>query len=262
MTSRIPPAAAPVLTLYLSEVEARLPGLLKGFYLHGSIALDAFHAAFSDIDFIAVLARRLTPDDLAALDAIHHRIEQQHPRPPMQGSYLTADDLGKSELTACPHYTDGVLHASYLDAENNVTWWLLKHRAVTLVGRPAGELDFSVDWARLIAAMRLNLNTYWARYTREPARIAQLLTSDGVQWAVLGVLRQYYSFEAGAITSKLGAGEYALEQLPARWNRIIQEAINIRQQQWPSLYASRVARAADAFAFMRFIIRWCNVPPS
>lgn len=257
MDTQLPVEVKPILDLYLSEVEEKLPGLLAGFYLHGSIALGAFHPKFSDVDFIAVLSRRATPDDLAKLAAVHRRVEAQYPRPILQGSYLQPEDLGRDDGAPHPHYTDGVLHASHRE-ENDVTWWLLKHRGITLVGRPANELDFSVDWDRLIANMRTNLNSYWGRYTREPFRIGQLLFDEGIQWAVLGVLRQYYSFSTGDITSKIGAGSYALEHLPARWHRIVQEAINIRSQRKPSLYRSRLVRAWDAFAFMRFIIRWCN----
>jgi hypothetical protein len=256
---QLPTEVTPILNLYLNEVETHLPGLLNGFYLHGSIALGAFHPKFSDVDFVAVLNRRVSVEAFAKLEAIHRRIEKEYPRPQLQGSYLQPEDLGRDEsvIPAHPHYSDGVLHTSH-HAENDVTWWLLKNRGVTLQGIPANELDFSVDWSRLLANMRVNLNRYWGRYTREPIRIIQLLFDEGIQWAVLGVLRQYYSFETGEITSKIGAGSYALQHLPPRWHRIIQEAINIRNQQKPSRYRSRLVRAIDAFAFMRFIIGWCN----
>lgn len=99
----------------------------------------------------------------------------------------------------------------------------------------------------LIRKMLQNLNTYWASFTRQPGRMVWLWCDYGIQWAVLGVLRQFYTFREGDITSKSGAGEYALKQLPERWHRLIQEALNIRHETPGSLYR-----------FLQFIIRTCN----
>jgi hypothetical protein len=49
------------------------------------------------------------------------------------------------------------------------------------------------------------MNTYWARFTTDPRYIAWLLADYGIQWTVLGVLRQFYTFREHAITSKVGA---------------------------------------------------------
>jgi hypothetical protein len=110
--------------------------------------------------------------------------------------------------------------------------------------------------------MRQNLNSYWATFVRKPQRIAWLLTDFGVEWTILGTLRQYYSFVAHDITSKRGAGEYALNHLPAQWHRIVREAVRIRDGVPASLYSSRVVRAADAYNFLRFILDYCNSLPA
>ncbi len=109
-----------------------------------------------------------------------------------------------------------------------------------------------------MAATRENLNTYWARFTQEPTRMAWLLSDYGVQWVVLGVLRQFYTFKEQDITSKTCAGEYAVEHLPERWHRMIQEALNIRNQTNSSLYRLRIIRAVEAVRFLKFVIHFCN----
>src|SRR5690606_30049075 len=92
----------------------------------------------------------------------------------------------------------------------------------------------------------------------DPKRIAWLFTNFGIEWTVLGVLRQYYTFVEQEITSKRGAGEYALAHLPSKWHRLIREAIQIREQAHDSLYRSRAERAFEAYSFLRYIIRFCN----
>jgi hypothetical protein len=106
--------------------------------------------------------------------------------------------------------------------------------------------------------MHDNLNTYWAGYTRQPRRIITLLSDWGIQWTVLGVLRQVYFFRENGITTKTGAGVYALTCVPARWHRLIQEAINIREGHPARAFRFRVTRAAETVNFVKYIIHICN----
>lgn len=261
MHTQLPESVKPLLDDYIALMEKELPGLMTGLYLHGSTALDAFDPAQSDVDFITVTSRTCTPDDVARLAVIHQTLAAKYLRPPLQGSYLKKSDLGQFEnsIEPQPYYSDGTLHPLGHHDINAVTWWLLKNRGVTLFGTEAQALEFSVDWDKLLSDMMQNLNTYWVRYTREPSRMMWLLSDYGVQWAVLGVLRQYYTFREQDITSKIGAGEYALKHLPERWHTIVQEALNIRTQTDTVFYSSRLTRAVEAFRFLRFIIRECNL---
>jgi len=262
MPASIPPSIQPMLDEYLTLVQTTLPDLMVGCYLHGSVVLDAFVPSLSDVDFITVVSHPITDTDFAALTVIHRTLEQKYPHAPLQGSYLQMQDLGKfaQEIQRGPSYSDGVLDRARHNDINSITWWLLKHKGITLAGPAAQELDFSVDWDLLVANTRINMNSYWAAYTRQPARIAWLFSDYGVQWAVSGVLRQWYTFEAHDIASKVGACEYALTCLPERWHRIIQEAIALRLKQ-PSLYRVRLLRALDAWLFLRFLIAHCNAMP-
>ena len=85
-----------------------------------------------------------------------------------------------------------------------------------------------------------------------------MLTDWGVQWTVLGVLRQYYTFRENSITTKEKAGEYALEHLSSRWRALISEALNIRTGQDERFYRSRIKRTLDDRIFLKAVIRICN----
>jgi hypothetical protein len=249
-----------VLGEYIALVHKELPGLLAGMYLHGSLALGAFDPRLSDIDFISITSRRCGATDIDSLRAIHDTLRLRYPQAQLEGSYLQWDDLGRFEDTIppYPHIHDGVFQASgYFDI-NAVTWWVLKHRGIAVVGPPSEQFDYQVDWDDLIAKMHHNMNTYWASYTTNPRRIAWLLSDYGIQWAVLGVLRQFYTFREHAITSKIGAGAYGLEHAPRQWRRLIQEAINIRAGATASSYRSRVVRALAAYRFLQLIITACR----
>lgn len=254
----LPSSLHPLFDQYLSLVHKSLPGFLDGFYLHGSVALGAFNPRLSDLDFIAVTSRPATSTDLAALQAIHQTAARAHPKPPLSGSYLQWADIGNTSLTSSrPKYDEGKLTRSIQLDTGWVTWHVLKTRGVALLGPAPDQLNIQVNWDELLADMRHNLNTYWASFVSRPPRMAWLLADYGVQWAVLGVLRQFYTFREREITSKTGAGEYALKCLPAHWHPIIHEAINIRAGQSRS-YTSRLTRARDARALVKYVIETCN----
>ncbi len=240
MDERVPGPVQPILQRYLQLIQERLPGLMEGFYLHGSIALDSFNARLSDVDFATILKRRPDEREAEQLRAIDRAVRREYPRPKLDGVHVAWDDLDHALET------------------NPVTWWILKKRGITVLGPPAETLPVSVDDDRLIRWMRGNLNSFWVGYIRRPKRIAVLLTDWGVEWTVLGVLRQFYTLREHDITSKTEAGQYALSCLPARWHRLIQEAIEIRKGGHRSLYRSRLGRALENFRFLQYIIVVCN----
>ncbi|HET9906428.1 MAG TPA: aminoglycoside adenylyltransferase domain-containing protein, partial [Anaerolineales bacterium] len=214
----------------------------------------------SDIDFVTVLNRRLTPRDTGKLQSIHQELEKNFPQWKMLGSYIQPGDLGKLDgnIQPHPHYHDGVLHQDGHNELNAVTWWELKHHGIAVVGIEPQNLSFTLDWNVLITEMMENLNTYWAGWTSRPVRIVMLYSDWGIQWAVTGILRQFYTFRENTITTKIRAAEYALGCLPKRWHPLIQEAINIRQKRSRSTYWFRIARTFEAVNFLRFIIQTCN----
>jgi Domain of unknown function (DUF4111) len=260
MSADIPRSVQLALDEYIGLVNEARPGLLAGLYLHGSLALGAFDPRLSDIDSIAITSRSCTPSDIDSLRAVHQTLTQRHPQAHLEMAYLQWHDLGGSEDTIPPHphIHDGILHPSGYHDINAVTWWILKHRGIALVGPPPDQLGMSVDWEDLIAKMHRNLNTYWASFTTNPRRMAWLLTDYGIQWAVLGVLRQFYTFREHAITSKIDAGNYGLTQMPRSWHQLIQTAIDIRMGTHTCAYRSRLARAITARAFVQFIIAACQ----
>ena len=176
------------------------------------------------------------------------------------GSYLQSDsfchfdDQGESHL----NYHDGVLQPHRRFELNSVEGWILKRHGIAIIGPDPQGLPFTIDWNLLIHKMRENLNSYWASWTRRPLRIIMLFSDWGIQWAVLGVLRQFYSFRENTITTKTKAGEYALTCMPTRWHRLVQEAINIREGKATSAYRFRVVRTIEAASFLKYVIHTSN----
>jgi hypothetical protein len=251
----VPETILPLLHDYAQSFDAGLPGLLAGVYLVGSVALGAFDEQRSDIDVVAVLSRPPAAD-LAGLRALHQALRQRHPRQKLECSYLQWSDLGKpeSEVPPFPAFHDGKLNPASHFELHPVTWWMLKQHALTLRGPAAASLPFEASWEALEAWTRNNLVTYWGDWTRQPLLKAALLTDAAVEWTVLGVLRLHYTLREQQITSKQGAGEYALAHLPEEWHPIILEALNLRVGRAERLFRGRLGRARQALRLLEYVI--------
>jgi hypothetical protein len=260
MDLRIPTILHPLLQEHTDSIKQDMPGQVAAVYLEGSIALGEFNPRWSDIDFITVLNGRATTDEFRKILRIHRKAESQYPSWKMSGMYSQVQDLGcqNGPKEPFPTYHDGKLNWTDRFELGLVTWWILKNHGIALFGLPPLSLDITVNMEDLIQLQQKNLNTYWATWKTRPGRIGTLTTNWGVQWTVLGVLRQFYTIHEQQITSKIGAGEYALSCLPECWHLIIREAIAIGQTPNLSYYWSRIKRAFDAIHFLKTMIQSCN----
>lgn len=256
----LPATVKSCLDRYQNLLGQRVPQLVAALYVHGSIALDAFDEGISDIDFIAVLNRVAGDDEISVLTQVHRVLAAEFPRSPLEGSYLQWHHLGHSaqEIGSYPCYHDGRFYPSAHHDINPVTWWMLKNRAVFIFGPAPATLGFKADWSDVRAYMLLNLNTYWAAFTKRPIRLAYLLSDEGVQWAVLGICRLLYGLQARSMISKRLAGEYALTKVPERWHALIHEALDLRAGIKAPHYRSRLVRASTSVAFLKYVIAYCQ----
>lgn len=260
MYQHIPKPIQPILDKYVLLANQDLPNLINGFYIVGSIALDGFNERFSDIDFVAVLNHRASLTETEKLRNLHQIIEKSFPRWRVSGGYFQVNDLGSLHGTGgpYPYYHDGKLHIKGYSEANPITWWELKNHGIVIIGNEPQDLNFTVNWDLLLDWMKENLNSYWAGWTNRIDRFLVMLSDWGIQWTVLGVLRQYYTFRENSITTKIRAAEFALTCLPNRWQSLIQEAIDIRKGKKKSLYHSRIVRMVDAVKFLKYVVRTCN----
>jgi hypothetical protein len=263
INQRIPESVRPILEDYLSLTNKELPDLIGGFYIVGSIALDGFNERFSDVDFVAVLNRNMAQGEIEKLSTIHQLVEKHFPKWKLSGCYLRNDNLGRleNEIKPHPYYHDGKFHKEGYFEINSITWWILKNHGIAIIGKEAADLPFTVDWDLLIARMKENLNSYWLGWTNRMDGFLVMLSDWGIQWTILGVLRQYYTLRENSITTKTRAAEYALTCLPGRWHPLIQEAIDIRAGKKGSHYRSSLIRMMDAVKFLKYVIQNSNAEP-
>lgn len=253
-----PPSIQPLLEAYLGALD-RLHSHFYGIYVYGSVALGAFDQRESDIDILALTEGQWTPRELKQLRALHNGLVHDYKLGKRRAVlYVPSHDLGKiiAEIEPYPYAADGKFHPSGHSDLNAVTWWLVKHKGIALLGPEPAALPLAVAWADVMEAMRYNLNRYWASKAQ---RSIVFLLDDWIVFGVTTLCRILSTIEDGVITTKPRALVVWRERLPARFRPLLDEAVRIRTHaSQPPIYRSPFKRRAAMLAFVEYAIKRGN----
>ena len=219
----MPREAERVVSRHLRLADRLLPGRVHGFYVVGSTALGAFRAGGSDVDFVAVLDRRLARDELRRLRLVHV----------MSGGAAAVRALGRGQVML-PGTPNGVyVAADDLTRPVSAIVPVASHTGhdcgIAVRGPAPGTLGLDPEPETLRAWNLRNLDGYWRPWAE---RI--LAGRIGVRWrhprwptawGVLGAPRLHRTIATGEVVSKEAAGELAVDTFDAAWHPIIREAL-------------------------------------
>lgn len=238
---------------YLSAADGALPGFVEGLHVTGSIPLGDYRSAISDVDLVAVCAEPPAAQ-LDALSDLHRRSD-----PSLDVLYVTDDDLASDPRgLSAPHSREGVFESSGGFSANPVTWRQLATATLTVRGRRRTDADVWFDADALRRWNLANLDDYWGGWLErwrglQPAE-PRIRHKDGLQWLVLGVPRLHHTVATLGVTSKTGAGRYALGVVAGRWHAVINAAIALRANQSAPLQRSVQALHCEAAQLSAWLI--------
>ncbi|AIE81454.1 nucleotidyltransferase domain protein [Bacillus cereus] len=120
---------------------------IVGVYIYGSIALGAFHAETSDVDFVTVISDPVNEAEKQQLVELHKKLSGSTLGKRMDGMYIPLADLGKynDEMNEYVYCADGKANIGHWDI-NAVTWWTLKNQGITVIGKAKEDLSFQIRW--------------------------------------------------------------------------------------------------------------------
>lgn len=255
----IPTEVATVAGAFCDAVDERSPDLLEGLYLHGSLGFGEWFAGRSDIDFVAVLSRPADETLTRMLEQVHADLQTTFPVPSFDGMHLTYADLA-ADPALCPerpctlggHWEDW----GRVDI-NPVTWHELARHGVHVRGPALGEVELWTDRQVLRHYTHDNLAGYWQDTAEGLAQFpAEAAKPEMVAWMVLGTSRLHHLLRTDELTSKSGAGVYALEEFGTRWRSLLTEALCWRERGVLSgAYDGREGmRASDTIEFSAMVV--------
>jgi hypothetical protein len=254
----LPEVVRSVTAAHVELLGERLPGLLEGLHLHGSIGFGGEFFAGSDIDFVAVATRRPTEADIEVLRQVHAALDRRWPEPAYDGFYIIESDLAgrPQDVPEGP----GVLHqwfdvGTHSDVRH-ITWRELRDHGITLRGKALRDLQIWSDDSALHASTLENLDTFWRSQLEameHHPREASL--PQAAEWGALGAARLVHLLVTGTQTSKSGAGRWARGAYPHH-REIVEEGLRVRERpDDPSTYAADPdRRRRDLVALMTEVI--------
>ncbi|MED3728738.1 DUF4111 domain-containing protein [Priestia filamentosa] len=256
--SKIPETIKPLLHDYIKYMEQHFQNdILIGTYLYGSISLGGFDENKSDIDFVTVLKRKLSQQEVNDLKAIHKELNQHSLARRMDGIYIPIDGLGKSneELPPYVYCSNGKIKKGYGDV-NAVTWWMIEQHGIKVYGKEVSDLNISSQWSKVIENMEYNINSYWIKKSKNAF---VFIFDDMIEFCVLTISRILGTLENKKILTKMEGVNKAQTILPKRWHLLLKEGLRLRNDpKSPSLYSSRFKRAKECRKFLIFSHNLCN----
>lgn len=251
----LPSSVQPLIAAYLAGLEP-WRAHFYGIYLYGSLALGAFEEQVSDIDVIALTQGAWSSQELGQLAAFHERLIREQPMGRrLEVLYVPVDHLGKSrrdaDLAPYPSVHDGQFLPASSGDLNGVTWWILKHKGICLLGVEREALPFDYEWRQVLLTMRFNLDVYFARQLK---RFYIYLHPSAVEFAISNLCRILSTIEDGEIVSKSASLKLWRTRLPARWRRLLDEAWRIRHREGLlPLYRGPLQRMLETVAFIHYV---------
>lgn len=253
----LPPQVGALCASWLGAIDDRAPGLVIGLHVRGGVGFGEFVPGASDVDMVAVLARRPTDAEIDALEEAHGRLAAQELGTPLDGIHVTAADLARDpeECQDVPCVLHGWFEPYGRYDLSPVGWHELAHHSVPVRGALPSVWT---DHDRLLAFTRAALRTEWAGFAASLAKFPAEAAMDAATWHVLGAARLHHLLVTGAMTSKSAAGHWGLRHYDERWHPVLLEALRLRgggdDASLRPQYDDPAARGADVAAFVAYVV--------
>lgn len=203
---------------------------LTGLYVHGSLATGAYHRERSDVDLLAIVARKLSPKEREAVARLLVRLSDARPMwgdievTVVQEHYVRAFEhpLPYEVHYSCAEHErirhgriDYALDRRSVDLAAQVVE--TRERGVTLVGPPPSSLFGPVPWHAYVNALEADFNWAQSRIEEKPV------------YAILNACRILHgtSGSAMSVLNKDEAAVWALQTVPAQFHSIVNDALQL-----------------------------------
>jgi hypothetical protein len=251
----LPEGPQAVCRTWLAEIDRLAPGLVTGLHVRCGLGFGEFVPGASDVDFVAVLARRPAYAEEQALEDAHAATYAAHPDAPFDGIHVLAEDLA-ADPEDCPD-VPCVLHGHFEPEDrydvSPVAWHELALHSVPV----RGELPpVWTDHERLVRFTRDHLETTWRDQAAALEKFPDEASDEATcAWCVLGVARLHHLLVTGEMTAKSAAGRWGLSHYDERWHPVLREALRVRAgDPGPGDYDDPSDRGRDVAAFTAYVV--------
>jgi hypothetical protein len=241
-----------VLRELVDSVQDILAADFVGAYLQGSFATGGFDI-HSDVDYIIVIEKELSDDQVSALQAMHERIYcldipwAQH----LEGSYFPKEALRHTEhcgkkLWYLDNGSRSLVESDHCNTV--VVRWVVRENGVTLAGPPPASLVDPIPVETLRREIIATMTGWGQRIIADPDRFNNRFYQTFI---VLSYCRMLHDLHTGFPGSKVAGAEWAKANLDPSWNGLIDRTWSGRPN--PALSIRQPADPKDLGETLKFI---------
>ncbi len=247
------PTASPDVDAILMHLAGRmretLGNQLRGLYLFGSLVTGDFDVRLSDVDLAAIVASRITTEELTRLATMHAEIAGAFPawKDRIEVGYLAVDDVQPFDPAAnIAIISPGEpFHARVAEHSWLFNLHVVRERGETLLGPDPKTLIAPISANELKAGLRARMRE-WRDWTGEEV---PPMHAGEQAYVVLTMCRALYTYVTGDWTSKRQAARWAMTAAP-KWSELIRQAVAWREAE-PAEPVDLAASQAQMLAFAR-----------
>ncbi len=215
----------------LQKLGQRIALLLQsnfiGFYVMGSFTMGAWNPQSSDLDFLVVLKHPTSPDEDAALQALHAELAQSDFGKRLEGEYIDLETLRQKNFnTPIGTVLDGGYVPNYpgrLSADNILC---LIQYGQCITGKPIEQLSLHVTAQELSEAV-------YEMLQEDSEELATATDTQAVAHLLIDSLRCIYTLRTGQLPTKQKAVAFNRDLLSERLFTTLTEFLEGRLPQTP-----------------------------
>ena len=215
-----------IMEMIKCEYQKTLKENLVGLYLHGSLAMGCFHPKVSDIDFLAVVEKPINNEIKKKLIQTLVNLDEDKPAKGFEMSVLLLKDTKRFTYPTpfILHYSDshkdnfiqkGRLCENGKDPDLAAHITVLKNRGKVVWGQEIDTVFANVPREDYLKALVYDIND------------AKVLMNENPVYFILNICRTLCYLREGKVLSKVEGGQWGLNNLPARFQGIIQKSLEV-----------------------------------
>jgi hypothetical protein len=243
-----------VLQLLTECLQQLLGKQLVGLYLTGSLTYGDFDKGSSDIDFLAVLSKRLSHEQLVAVKQLHQQIGETVPfwLERLEGSYITEAMAKTKERPAekRPYVNGGKVNLYRYGNEWTLNLYSLQEAGKAIVGEQPTKMFPHVTIEDVRRASKQDLLADWQPKIDDP----EAFHHEGYDpnhlkaYAVLTMCRFLFTAQNEGVVSKRVASNWVKEKYGDKWSGLVTQA-----EQWQ--HGKSMSSDEAVKDFMRFTMQ-------
>lgn len=205
---------------------------LLGIYVHGSLAMGCFNPHKSDIDFLVVVNRKLTPVNNSRIAKLALSLHDDMPNERGIEFTIILETYLKKFVYPTPfefHYSEyhrenyrtneNYLCGGFEDKDLASQIVVAYERGLTLYGKPLSELYEPIDSQYYLASILHDVEGAAEEIVSDPPAYLTPM------YLTLNLCRVLFFVKEGKIASKREGGEWGLNNLPHKYQQLVEHSL-------------------------------------